>query len=162
VTAQETKMAADLEATTGEPDPIFGLIEAASRAKAAHAEALQMLYAAEGLPFGPWGLEHEEPALTAAREKAAAAAGAQTDADDAVLRAKPRTARGAAALLIFAAELVAEVTPLSEEWGPGDNLILTALVNVARTIDGPFVSEIGLSERLGKILSHVDQAENES
>jgi hypothetical protein len=41
-------------------------------------------------------------------------------------------------------------------------VVLPLLVNAAWTIDGTLVSKIGLSERLAKILSYVDQAENES
>jgi hypothetical protein len=65
---------------------------------------------------------------------------------------------------MFGAEFLAERTALGEDGPEFDDgtVLLPLLVNAARMIDGPLVSKIELSERLAKILSFVDQPENES
>jgi hypothetical protein len=71
---------------------------------------------------------------------------------------------GLVAQLIFAAEFLAEETSLGED-GPNfdeGTVLLPLLVNAARMIDSAVVPKIELSEQLAKIMSFVDQAENES
>jgi hypothetical protein len=142
-------------ADTGEPDPIFALIDAARLAKAAHIAALpsesaaqKQAYAIRDADYGgdrSCNLETICPALKAAREKVETLCDIECRAEDAVIDAKPRTLAGLIAQLIFAAEYLAEMTMLAED-GPiysDEGRLLPLLVNAARMIDGP------LSQRSG-------------
>jgi hypothetical protein len=117
-------------AGTSEPDPIFALIDAAKLAEAAFYEASDRVMA----------MHHADPARDAAYEKSSALCEILCDAEDAVFNAKPRTLAGLAAQLIFAAEYAAD--------GREADYLFPVVMNVARLLDGPLVSKIGLSERL--------------
>jgi hypothetical protein len=87
----------------------------------------------------------DELSLAEVEEKESQCCRAIHDAEDAVLGAKPCTHAGVAAQLIFAAEIYSV--------NESDEYLVPFLVNSARTIDGPLVSKIGLSEYLAERLS---------
>lgn len=86
-------------------------------------------------------------------------------AEKAVFDARPRTRAGIAAQLIYAAEYIAEYVRLPRDEAPELNdqdVILPLLVNAARSIDPAGVPKIALGDRLAKMLSYADQADNET
>jgi len=120
-------------AATGDPDPLFALIDAVKLAEAAR-DAQDADYDA---------VFDAEDAVMDARPRTRAGVAAQL-----MFAAE------------FLAELI-EFDEDGPKLGVRDRILLL-LVNAAQVIDGSLVSKIRLSERLAEILSYVDQAENES
>jgi hypothetical protein len=143
-------------ADTSEPDAIFALIDAAKLAQARFLKVLEELNnkLEELSHSGELDAQRRtnlELSLAEVREKERQCCGASSDADNAVLDAKPRTLVGLASPLIFAAECYL--------FNEKDEYFLPLLVNAARMIDGPLVSKIGLSEQLAEILSDDEDQE---
>jgi hypothetical protein len=112
-------------AAMDDPDPIFGLIEAAKHATAMSAASN---FDDEKLSKLQWAAE-----LTA-------------------LKAQPCTAAGAAALLLYLADSIAE-------WEPNSGDILPAVVNAARVISGPQVVSKRVQEALDGKIDHLCASE---
>lgn len=108
-------------ADAGEPDPVFGLIDAAKQERAYLDEYFD-------------NLDGQPASLVEAGRKCETVLMAEM----AAIAAKATTSAGLVTQLMFAAEW----------WAQHDGYIVSPLVNAARMLDGPLVSKIGLSERL--------------
>jgi hypothetical protein len=140
-------------AATGEPDPIFSLIDAARLARARLYEVLDVFNELEELELSNKLDEQHRELLADVEEKESQCCGALYYAENAILGTKLCTHAGVATQLIFAADRYSA--------NEVDEYLIPLLVNAARVIDNAVVSKIGLSDQLARRLSE-DQAEIES